>query len=54
MSMEEELNYFSGSDFSMVELPYGKGSFNLVVLLPNSDKDLNTISVSLNDEVWKS
>jgi len=37
-------------DFSMVELPYGRGNFNILIMLPNEDKDISDILDEMNSE----
>jgi serine protease inhibitor len=52
MSMEAELNYYSSDDLQAIELPYGDGAFNFVIMLPKGDKSINEVITGLNDTEW--
>ncbi len=52
MSMEAEINYYSNNDFQVVELPYGDGTFNFVIVLPAFGKNVNDIITGLTDLKW--
>ncbi len=52
MSMEAEINYYSNDDFQVVELPYGDGTFNFVIILPAPGKNVNDITSGLTDIKW--
>lgn len=54
MQKEDSVLMASNDLFSAVQLPYGRGNFNMVVLLPNEDKTCNDIASQLNSENWKS
>ena len=47
-------NYRGEEKFSMIELPYGRGNFSMVVLLPSSGFSVNDIVPLLTDENWTS
>lgn len=53
MAMESEINYYSNDDFGAVELPYGGGTFNFTILLPNATKNISEIISGMNDTKWK-
>ena len=52
MRQETELRYTKNDIFSMVELPYGNGHFNMVVLLPEEGKKVENIIAELSNEKW--
>ena len=52
MHQENEFEYVQNETFSMVMLPYGNGHFNMVVLLPNTDKKVSDVMIELTDENW--
>ena len=36
MYQENNFNYYRGSNYSALQIPYGNGNFNMVIILPNS------------------
>ncbi|HNW50882.1 MAG TPA: serpin family protein [Prolixibacteraceae bacterium] len=52
MGRRDTLNYFSNGTFSAIELPYGQGNYNMMVLLPNEDKTVADIIGQLNSSNW--
>jgi len=52
MGRKDSLNYFSNETFSAIELPYGQGNYNMMVMLPNDDKKVSDIIGQLNPENW--
>jgi serine protease inhibitor len=52
MALETELNYYSSDNFQLVELPYGDGQFNFVVVLPKNDLTVSDLIQSFNKESW--
>ena len=53
MMLQTKLKYFSNNDYSMVELPYGSGTFNFVILLPNYNKTVDDIINNMSPQQWK-
>jgi serpin B len=53
MGRKDSLNYFSNETFSSIEMPYGQGNYNMMVLLPNEDKTVSDILGQLNPENWE-
>ena len=43
MYQENNFNYYRGSNYSALEIPYGNGNFNMVIILPNSGVDVNQL-----------
>jgi len=52
MIQHASLNYFKGSGFEAVELPYNQGNYNMVVLLPSADKSVTDVIDLLSQENW--
>ncbi|HEY9123039.1 MAG TPA: serpin family protein, partial [Bacteroidales bacterium] len=53
MMLQTQLNYSSNNTFSAIELPYGNGTFNFVILLPAYDKTVDDIINGLSSQQWK-
>ncbi|MGA7721606.1 MAG: serpin family protein [Ignavibacteriaceae bacterium] len=43
MYQENNFNYYRGSNYSALQIPYGNGNFNMVIILPNSGVDVNQL-----------
>lgn len=54
MQLTDTVSYTSNDLFSAIRLPYGKGSYNMHIFLPNQGKTLSDISGALHPETWKS
>jgi serine protease inhibitor len=52
MSLEAELNYYTTEDFKLVELPYGNGQFNFVMLLPAENQTIAGLIKKLDNTTW--
>ncbi|PID57485.1 MAG: proteinase inhibitor I4 serpin [Ignavibacteriae bacterium] len=53
MSQHNDFNYFENENLQMVEMPYGDGSFNMKVILPRPEKDIEEIISMLSVENLK-
>jgi serpin B len=53
MKKEEKLEYTSNSLFSAVKIPYGKGQYNMMVILPAQNKKTQDVINSLTSANWK-
>ena len=53
MQRIDTLNYLSNETFSAIEMPYGDGKFNMMVLLPNYDKTVDDIIDKFTPENWE-
>ena len=53
MKLETSLEYTSNELFSAVNLPYGKGQFQMTVLLPNEGKTTKNVISELNMDNWQ-
>ncbi|HLO59179.1 MAG TPA: serpin family protein [Bacteroidales bacterium] len=40
------------SGFDMIELPYGRGNFSMVILLPKNDNTVDNLADSITNENW--
>lgn len=54
MKKEEKLDYTTNSLFSAVKMPYGKGQYNMVVMLPATGKTSQNVIDALSFSNWKS
>jgi serpin B len=52
MAKKDSVNYFANETFSAIEMPYSRGNFNMVVLLPEYGKTCNNILEILTAEKW--
>jgi serpin B len=52
MKQTTSLLHMTGESFSMVELPYGRGNFSMVVMLPQPGYSTDDVIASLNTENW--
>lgn len=53
MMQKTKMGYLDNDLFSAVELPYGKGNFSMVLMLPNPGKTVQDIENAINRETWK-
>ncbi len=49
MEMEAGINYYNSSELQAVELPYGSGVFNLLIILPQQRGKINDFISALTD-----
>ena len=49
MNQKDTLNYYASGELQAVELPYGNGGFNMVIILPSSNTDINDL-INRTDE----
>jgi serpin B len=54
MVMDCDVEYFYNDLVQAVELPYGKGDFSMIVILPMDGKSVDDVLVQLTPENWKS
>ncbi len=52
MHQEASLGYSSNDLFTMIEMPYGNGHFNMVALVPTDGKKVSDIVNAMDDESW--
>jgi serine protease inhibitor len=52
MNQETGLEYTSNDLFSAVHLPYGKGQYQMTVLLPNQGKTTGNVVTALTNDNW--
>jgi serpin B len=53
MKKEEKLDYTTNSLFSAIKMPYGKGQYNMIVMLPASGKNSQNVIDALSFTNWK-
>ena len=53
MKQETALEYTSNDLFRAVNLPYGKGDFQMTVILPNGNKTTKDVILQLTNENWR-
>lgn len=49
MGVKSEFNYYEGSKFQAIELPYAGGNFSMVIILPAANQPLDELSNSLSN-----
>ena len=52
MKMEDDIGYFENDLFQACELDYGRGNFSMMVMLPKSNQDVNSIVENLTPGNW--
>lgn len=56
MKKKDTVSYFSNEQFkdlfTAVQLPYGRGNFNMVIILPKEDKTCNDIIEKMTPDNW--
>lgn len=50
MMIEKPFNYFSNSDFELLEMPYGSEKYSMLIFLPESGKTTNSVISLLTAE----
>jgi len=53
MMQKTKTGYLRNDLFTAVTLPYGKGNFNMILMLPNKGKTVKDIENALNQTSWK-
>jgi len=53
MKKEEKLDYTSNNLFSAIKMPYGKGQYNMIILLPEDGKNAQDVIDELSSSKWK-
>jgi serpin B len=53
MKRVDTVNYLLNETFAAIELPYGKGKFNMMLMLPNEDKTVNDLVDQFDAKNWK-
>jgi len=52
MTQHASFQYFKGTGFEAVELPYNQGNYSMTILLPETGKTVNDIIPQLSQENW--
>lgn len=53
MHLTDTVQYLSNDMFSALQLPYGRGNYNMLVFLPNTGKTLQEMVGQLNTDNWE-
>ena len=54
MSQKDTLNYYNTNNYQAVELPYGNGDFSMVIILPSTGEDINSLISQIDGNFWNS
>lgn len=52
MKQNTTVNYTSSEKFKAIELPYGQGNFNMVIMLPHTGNTTGEVIADLSDSNW--
>jgi serpin B len=52
MNQESDLDYFEGEECRAVKLPYGNGSFYMIIALPNTENGVEQLINNMSTEKW--
>ncbi len=52
MHQSELFGYFSNNLFSAAELPYGRGNYSMVVVLPHRQTSIHAVQEAFDDALW--
>ena len=52
MAQKEEYPYFATDQFQAVDLSYGDGLYSMVIILPNSNVDIDDVIMALDQSTW--
>ena len=48
MNQQSNFNYYKGTNYRALEIPYGNGNYNMLIILPNDNIDLNQLLSRVN------
>ncbi|WP_010424649.1 serpin family protein [Anaerophaga thermohalophila] len=54
MNQEQDLDYYADDELRAVKLPYGNGSFYMIVALPSGEASVNDLVNNITSEKWAS
>ena len=52
MMLKDTMQYWEGSDFQAVDLPYGDGFFSMTIVLPKPEKSIDGLVADFTRENW--
>ena len=52
MAQKEEYPYFANDQFQAVDLPYGDGSYSMIVILPNIITNIDDVIIGMDQATW--
>jgi serpin B len=53
MKLKDKFAYADQTGYQAVKLPYGRGKFQMIVLLPDPDKNVDELAAQLDTEKWE-
>ncbi len=53
MHQKTDMGYYNSDLFTAVELPYGRGNFSMVLMLPNDGKTIRDLEMAFTQENWQ-
>ena len=53
MTQKITMGYLNSGTFQAVELPYGRGNFSMILILPDQDKSLSDIENEMTEANWQ-
>ncbi len=52
MNQKNKLEYYQTDNYQVIELPYGSGDFQMLVILPSSGSDINSLINQMDETYW--
>lgn len=54
MCQERDFDYYKSDHFKAATLPYGNGTYNMVIVLPDKEYSLDSVLSEMNPDIWNS
>jgi len=52
MDQKNKFDYYQADNYQAIKLPYGNGDFEMLVILPSSGTDINSLINQMDDSYW--
>ena len=52
MNQKNKFDYYQADNYQAIELQYGNGDFEMIVILPSSGTDINSLINQMDDSYW--
>jgi len=52
MNQKNKFEYYKADNYQAIELPYGDGDFQMLVILPSSGSDINSLINQMDENYW--
>ncbi len=52
MDQKNKFDYYQSDNYQAIKLPYGNGDFEMLVILPSSGTDINSLINQMDDSYW--